>query len=136
LIWRAFKAAGHDLKALMDEDIRKNPSLYPRVGNKPDPHIDFRRVPNQAVFFKRHAESLPTRIAPGNMRVMRDWQPGDIVVFRNPDHIALLSDKRNGEGVPHLIHNQGPWATEGDDFMRWHERGIVARFRWTAKEPD
>jgi len=130
LIWRAFKIAGHDLKTLIDDDIRKNPALYPRVGNKPDPNIDFRRVPNQIAYFKRHAKNLSTKIAPGDMDVMKDWLPGDIVAFRNPDHIAILSDKRNDAFIPYLIHNQGPWATEGDDFMFWHERGIVARFRW------
>ena len=129
LIWRAFKVAGFNLKAMIDEDIRKSPDSYHRV-NKPDPNIDFRRVPNQAVYFKRHAENLSIKIAPGNKKLMEGWLPGDIVVFRNPDHIAILSDKRNDDFIPYLIHNQGPWATEGDDFMAWHRRGIVARFRW------
>ena len=130
LIWRAFKVAGYDLKTLIDQDISKNPTLYPRVKNKPDPNIDFRRVPNQTVYLKRHAKSLSINIAPGDMSVMKDWLPGDIVVFRNPDHIAILSDKRNKDFIPYLIHNHGPWATEADDFMLWHKRGIVARFRW------
>ena len=130
LIWRAFKIAGYDLKTLIDNDIRKTPTLYPSVGNKPDPNIDFRRAPNQTTYLKRYAKNLSTKIAPGDMNVMEDWLPGDIVVFRNPNHIAILSDKRNNDFIPYLIHNQGPWATEGDDFMLWHERGIVARFRW------
>ncbi len=129
LIWRAFRHAGYDLKKLIDADIRKAPAAYPRA-RKPDPNIDFRRVPNQTVFFKRHAQSLSTAIKPGNAENMRLWQPGDIVVFAGPDHIAILSDKRNDEGVPLLLHNQGPWATEDDDFTAWAKGGIVAHFRF------
>lgn len=126
LIWRALIFAGYDLKRAMDADIRKNKPAYPRVG-KPDPNIDFRRVPNQAAFFRRHATTLTTRMDGANLAA---WQPGDIVVFTNPDHIAILSDKRNEDGIPLLLHNQGPFATEGDDFMAWYERGIVAHFRF------
>lgn len=126
LIWRSFSFAGYDLKTAMDADIRKNRSAYPRVG-KPEPNIDFRRVPNQTAFFRRHAQSLTTRIDPEHRAT---WQPGDIVVFANPDHIAILSDKRNDTGFPLLLHNQGPFATEGDDFMAWYTAGIVAHFRF------
>ncbi|MCC8193635.1 MAG: DUF1287 domain-containing protein [Deltaproteobacteria bacterium] len=126
LVWRALKVAGYDLKKNMDADIRNNKAAYPRVG-KPDPNIDFRRVPNQTAFFRRHAQKLTTRIDAGSIAA---WQPGDIAVFANPDHIAILSDKRNAEGFPLLLHNQGPFATEGDDFMAWYARGIVAHFRF------
>lgn len=129
LVWRAFKDSGVDLKALIDADIRRNKSAYPRVKGKPDPNIDFRRVPNQTVFFRRHTKVLGTNMTPGDKAVTDTWRPGDIVVFANPDHIAVLSDKRNASGVPYLLHNQGPFATEGDDFMAWYARGIVAHFR-------
>ena len=129
VIWRAFAHTGFDLKKSLDADIAKHPTLYPRA-KKPDPHIDFRRVPNMLVFFKRHATSLSTRIAPHDKHTLVEWQGGDIVVFANPDHIAVLSDKRNSEGIPLLLHNQGPWATEGDDFMAGYERGIVAHYRF------
>ena len=115
------------LKRTMDADIRKNRPAYPRAA-KPDPNIDFRRVPNQTVFFRRHAATLTTLIDAANLSA---WQPGDIVVFANPDHIAIVSDKRNEDGIPLLLHNQGPFATEGDDFMAWYARGIVAHFRFT-----
>lgn len=130
VIWRAFKHAGYDLKALMDKDIRANAQAYPRVAGKPDPNIDFRRVPNMTVYFKRHARTLTTAITPGNAESLVHWQGGDIVVFANPDHIGILSDKRNSEGIPLLLHNDGPWACEGDDFMKWYARGIVAHFRF------
>lgn len=128
LIWRAFKHAGYDLKKNMDADIRKNRSAYPRV-TKPDGNIDFRRVPNQTAFFRRHAEAFTNRIDKASLP---SWQAGDIVVFANPDHIAILSDKRNPDGIPLLLHNQGPFASEGDDFIAWYARGIVAHFRFSA----
>ncbi|GHV52907.1 hypothetical protein FACS1894206_02590 [Deltaproteobacteria bacterium] len=129
LVARAFADAGYDLKGMIDADIRKAGSDYPGV-KKPDPHIDYRRVPNQYAFFRRHAKSLTIKILPGDAKNLREWQAGDLVVFKNPDHIAILSDKRNDEGIPLLLHNQGPWATEGDDFMAWHKRGIAAHFRF------
>lgn len=45
LIWAAFQGAGYDLKALIDADIAENPAVYGIV--RPDPNIDFRRVPTQ-----------------------------------------------------------------------------------------
>ncbi len=129
LVWRAFKYAGYNLKTLIDADIRNTPAAYPRA-RKPDSSIDFRRVPNQTAFFKRHAQSLSTRITPGDAKSLNEWRAGDIVVFTNPDHIAILSDRRNSDGIPLLLHNQGPFATEGDDFMPWYKAGIVARFRF------
>lgn len=129
LVWRAFKYAGVDLKKLLDADIRRNKSAYPRIQGKPDPNIDFRRVPNQTAFFRRYAKTLSTKMTPDDTTVTGTWLPGDIVVFANPDHIAIISDKRNASGVPYLLHNQGPFATEGDDFMAWYACGIVAHFR-------
>lgn len=130
LVWRAFRAAGIDLKARMDADIKANPSAYPRVGGRPDPNIDFRRVPNQSAFFRRHALTLDTSFKPGDPKIMADWRAGDLVVFKSPDHIAIVSDKKNRKGVPLLLHNDGPWASEGDDFEKWARRGIVAHYRW------
>ncbi|UQZ91218.1 DUF1287 domain-containing protein [Deltaproteobacteria bacterium Smac51] len=133
VIWRAFKHAGYDLKKMIDSDIRANGKSYPRVGGKPDPHIDFRRVPNQKVFFSRYGHSLTTDIIPGDPASLAQWQPGDLVTFTGPDHIAILSDKRNREGVPLLLHNQGPFASEGDDFMYWYGRGVTGHYRFPKK---
>lgn len=130
VIWRAFRDAGYDLKGMVDKDIRANPRAYPRVAGRPDPNIDFRRVPNLNVFFARQAQKLTREIIPENAENLALWQGGDIVVFKNPDHIAILSDRRNGLGIPLLLHNDGPFASEGDDFMDWYERGIVAHYRF------
>lgn len=131
MVWRAFRHAGVELKDLIDADIKSNPRAYPRVAGKPDRNIDFRRVPNQSSYFKRHAKSLPTLMDTGRPESLSTWQPGDIVVFANPDHIGIISDRKNRKGIPFLIHNDGPWPSEADDFMKWYERGIVAHYRWS-----
>jgi uncharacterized protein YijF (DUF1287 family) len=129
VIWAALRQAGHDLKQAMTDDIRANRHRYKRIV-RPDSNIDFRRVPNQIVYFKRHGKALTTTLKPGDRENLALWQPGDIVTFANPDHVAILSDRRNREGVPYLLHNQGPWAEEGDDFMPWYKRGITGHFRF------
>ncbi|MDL2307231.1 DUF1287 domain-containing protein [Desulfovibrio sp. OttesenSCG-928-C06] len=132
VIWAALANAGYDLKAAVSKDIRANRSLYRRVST-PDSNIDFRRVPNLIVYFKRHGKSLGKTIKPGDAESLAQWQPGDIVTFQNPDHVAVLSDKRNSDGLPYLLHNQGPWASEGDDFEYWQKKGITGHFRFPAE---
>lgn len=99
VIWRAFKEAGYNLKDMVDEDIKNNVEKYPRVAGKPDPNIDFRRVPNLKVYFERNSISLTT-----DLNKIEEWQAGDIVVF-GTSHIGIISDKRNKKGIPYLIHN-------------------------------
>lgn len=101
VIWRALKNAGYILKDMIDEDIKNNVDKYPRVNGKPDPNIDFRRVPNLKVYFERNQISLTT-----DLNKIEEWQPGDIVVF-GKSHIGIISDKRNKKGVPFLLHNGG-----------------------------
>lgn len=130
VIWQAFKAAGYDLKGMVDEDIRKNLRSYPRVNGRPDPNIDFRRVKNLNVFFQRHATVLTTEVKPGDPENLKEWQPGDIVVFGTPvDHIAIVSDRRRPDGVPLLLHNAGPHATEADCLLSWSSP-IIGHYRF------
>jgi uncharacterized protein len=133
VIWRAFSSAGYDLKKLMDRDIVRHLTDYPRVEGKPDPNIDFRRVPNMLAFFRKHARSLPLEVRPGDETSLTEWQGGDIVVFGAPhEHIALVSDVRRRDGVPYLIHNSSPHPAEQDALLLWHEHAskIVGHFRW------
>lgn len=134
LIWRALQHAGYDLKKLMDADIKRAPAAYPRA-KKPDPNIDFRRVPNYISFFKRHAQKLTLEIIPENKANLSLWQAGDIVTFSNPDHIVMLSDKRNSSGVPYILHNPGPVPVESDTFMDWYRNKscITGHFRFPPK---
>ncbi len=90
---------GIDLKALIDKDIENNIDEYQRVRGNPDPNIDFRRVPNQLTYFNRHAENLTT-----NLEEIEEWMPGDIVVFGD-NHIGVVSDVRNSNGIPFIIHS-------------------------------
>lgn len=129
VIWRGFKEAGIPLKDLIDQDISKNVSLYKRVSEKPDPNIDFRRVPNQDVFFKRHCESLTTELRSYDAENLKEWQPGDIVVFTEGyEHIAIISDKRGIDGIPYVLHNTRPHASEAK--LSWFRKPIHAHYRW------
>lgn len=132
VVWRAFKEAGYNLKDMVDKDIRSNVNLYPRVSGKPDANIDFRRVPNLKVFFDRKFKKLILEIIPNNIENLSEWQGGDIVVFGKPtDHIAIVSDKRNKEGVPYIIHNSGPYTQEVDVLLHWKDNisPIIGHYR-------
>lgn len=94
------RAAGYDLPALVDADKRAAPDQY--FGVPPDQNIDYRRVPNLAVYFSRHATALTTDTAE-----IDQWQGGDIVIFGD-NHIGIVSDRRNWDGVPYLIHHAHP----------------------------
>ncbi len=129
VIWRGFKAAGINLKDLIDEDIKNNTKLYPRVEGKPEPNIDFRRVPNQDVFFSRHCISLTTEVKARDEENLKQWQPGDIVVFlKGYEHIGIISDKRDKNGIPYVIHNTKPHATTIK--LSWFTEPIHGHYRW------
>ena len=98
----AFRAAGYDLKALIDADMAAHPENYVRITENFDPNINFRRVRTQSCFFLHHAASLT--IDPYDYK---EWQPGDIVVTGNIDasmaHICLVSTRRAEDGVPYVL---------------------------------
>ncbi|WP_078380614.1 DUF1287 domain-containing protein [Sutcliffiella halmapala] len=130
VVWRAFIGANIVLKDLMDADILDNTKLYPRVAGSPDPNIDFRRVPNQDVFFQRFADSLPTELIIGDVNNLKQWQPGDIVVFLEGDfdHVGIVSDKRAKDGTPYLLHNTYPFAAEVK--LSSFKSPITGHYRW------
>lgn len=129
VIWRAFKNAGYNLKDMVDEDIKNNINLYPRVGGRPDPSIDFRRVPNLKVFFERYAVSLTL-----DTSEIEQWQPGDIVTY-GEKHIAIVSERRNKNGIPYIIHNGGQPMREEDALTRTRQK-ISGHFRFDASKLD
>ena len=96
----ALKASGYDLQELVYEDIKIDPKAYGI--EKIDKAIDFRRVINLNVYFKRNHITLTT-----DLKEIDAWQGGDIVVF--PSHIGIISDKRNKKGIPFLIHHSNPY---------------------------
>lgn len=129
VIWRSIKHAGYDLKELVDEDIQNNLDAYPRVDGNPDPNIDFRRVPNLQVYFERNTEVLTTDINDTS-----EWMPGDIVVFSD-SHIAIVSDKRNKQGIPFIIHNADQYRREDDSLKLWDmTKGVSGHYRFNLNK--
>ena len=58
VIWRGFKGINVTIKDLIDKDIKENMAEYKGINGKPDSNIDFRRVINQDVFFKKNCIML------------------------------------------------------------------------------
>ena len=127
VIWRAFQNAGYNLKEMVDNDIKNNVEKYPETNETPDPNIDFRRVTNLKVFFDRNTINLSTDI-----NEIEEWNPGDIVIFgENYSHIGIISDKRNKDGIPYLIHNAGQFKREEDTLERWaNNKTITGHYRF------
>lgn len=107
------RAAGYDLRDLVDADIRVRPDAY-ADGDAPDPNIDYRRVRNLRVYFSQVATSLTTDT--GDVGA---WQPGDIVLYA--DHIGIVSDRRDADGLPYLIHHASP-------FQLRYEEDVLASY--------
>lgn len=125
VIWRAFKEAGYNLKDMIDLDIETYPQDYPHI-EAADKNIDFRRVPNQHIFFKKYAQELTL-----DKNDIASWQPGDIVIFNNNDHVGIVSDKRTKEGITYIYHNGGQ--------LKRHENylensTIIGHFRFDANK--
>jgi uncharacterized protein len=126
VVIRAVRVCGTDLQKTVHEDMKANFSAYPKTWgmNRTDRSIDHRRVLNLAVFFKRRGLSLPITKNPA------DYLPGDLVtctVAGKLPHIVIVSDRKNTDGVPLIIHNIGQGAREED---RLFEFPINGHFRW------
>lgn len=127
VIWRAFKNAGYDLRKMVDADIASRPNEYRHIKTR-DSNIDFRRVENLRIYFKNYAVSLTT-----NTSETAEWQAGDIIIFNNSTHIGIVSDKRNKQGIPYIIHNAGQPNREEDYLKR---ASVTEHFRFDASEID
>ena len=129
VIWQAFRAAGYDLKAMLDADVEAHPEWYAAI-EWPEPDIDFRRVANLDDFFAHHALSLTC-----SLDEPAEWQPGDVVVFADRQHIAICSDHRRIDGIPWIIHhgNEEEGAVEVNAMNRYP---VWAHYRWLPAEDD
>ena len=116
----SLKNAGYDLMELVNEDIQNHMELYDI--DKIDKNIDFRRVKNLYVFFKRNAISLTL-----DVRDIKKWQGGDIVVFQK--HIGIVSDKRNKNGVSFVIHHSNPYQRNYEEDILEYRNDIIGHFR-------
>ncbi len=117
VVEQALRKNGYDLKAKIDEDMTKYPKRYPTTN---DPNINFRRVANVKIFLDNYAIKLNTKTDKENII---EWQGGDIVTYDQIPgslwHIAIVSDKKNSEGIPLLIHNYGIGVIENDYLTKW-----------------
>lgn len=116
----ALRYAGYDLMALIEADIQANPNDYNI--EEPDIHIDFRRVRNLKVYFAHAALSLTTDVS-----AIEEWQGGDIVIFQN--HIGIVSNRRNRNGVPYVIHHNGPWQKTYEQDILEDRDDIAGHYR-------
>ena len=116
----ALKNAGYDLQALVDADIREHPQWYDI--RQPDANIDFRRVRNLKVFFAHHAVVLTTDVSR-----TEEWQGGDLVIFEK--HIGIVSDRRNRDGVPYVIHHNSPWQSAYEQDILEKRTDLVGHYR-------
>ena len=107
------KGAGYDLMNLVNEHIKTNRNLYDI--DVIDKNIDFRRVQNLKVYLDNNAIALTNDI-----NKIKEWQGGDIVVFKN--HIGIVSDKRNKKGIPFIIHHANP-------YQRYYEEDILEKVK-------
>ncbi|WP_243394538.1 DUF1287 domain-containing protein [Bifidobacterium parmae] len=129
LVWRAFKAAGYDLKAMVDADVAADPASYAAVAPNPDPNIDFRRTGVLDVFFSKYGEKLTL-----DPKDYAQWQGGDIVVFQNVKHIGVISDKRDADGTAFVLHNMGQRQRENDYLAFRTHMTVTGHYRFDASK--
>lgn len=127
VVIRALRTAfSADLQKLVHEDMAAHFSAYPKTWGlkKPDKNIDHRRVLNLQKYFERSGFKLPVTQNAAN------YQPGDLVTCTVPPnlpHIMIVSDKRNAEGRPLVIHNIGRGAQEEDCLFTYP---LTGHYRW------
>lgn len=115
--------SGYDIMMLLNEDVKQNRDAYSI--DIVDKNIDFRRVQNLNVYFKRHAQSLTVDI-----HEFEAWQGGDIVVFKR--HIGIISDVRNKQGIPYVLHLANPYQIRTEeDILEKSSSEIIAHYRMT-----
>lgn len=121
VVAQGLKAAGYDLMELVYDDIKAHPSDY--AADAGDKNIAFRRVRNLLVYFRRTATELTT-----DLEQIGEWQGGDIIIF--PGHIGVISDKRNKNGTPLMIHHGSENQHDYEqDILELKKDEIVAHFR-------
>ncbi len=114
------KGAGYDLMNLVNEHIKTNRNLYDI--DVIDKNIDFRRVQNLKVYLGNNAIALTNDI-----NKIKEWQGGDIVVFKN--HIGIVSDKRNKKGISFIIHHANPYQRYYEEDILEYHNDIIGHYR-------
>lgn len=116
----SLKDAGYDLMELVYNHVKENRELYDI--DTIDKNIDFRRVVNLDVYFKNTAIVLTN-----DVNKIEEWQGGDIVVFKK--HIGIVSDKRNKNGVPFIIHHANPYQVHYEEDILEQRDDIIGHYR-------
>lgn len=113
---------GYDLRTLVNEDVLARRDAYDI--EKVDIDIDFRRARNLKIYLDENAISLTT-----DLSKIEEWQGGDIVVFKG--HIGVVSDKRDADGVPYLLHHANIFQTEYEEpgGLQRLEKDILGHYR-------
>ena len=131
VVVRSYRALGIDLQKLVHEDMSTHFNHYPskRIWGlkKADRNIDHRRVPNLQTFFSRYGQSLEISHEQNN------YHAGDLVTWRlanNRPHIGIVSDQKNENGRPMIIHNIGAGPKQ-DDVLFAYE--ITGHYRYQPK---
>ena len=114
------KGAGYDLMELVNEDIKNNRNNYNI--DTIDKNIDFRRVQNLEIYFENNSISLTTDVYD-----IENWQGGDIVIFAN--HIGIVSNNRNKNGVTFIIHHANPFQKSYEEDILESRDDIIGHYR-------
>lgn len=107
VIVRAVRNAGIDLQKALHEDIRKAPRAYPMIKGTGNASIDQRRVGTLLPYFKRHWEAHTAKLDDASDPL----RPGDVIFMdtfpsrSGPDHIGIISDRVDAQGLPLVINN-------------------------------
>lgn len=130
VVVRALLDNNYNLKEKIDLDMKDYPEMYV---NEYDSNINFRRVLNMLTYFNRFEESLTTSLS---IDSLDKWQAGDIIIYdKIPDglwHTGIISNKKNRDGLPLLIHNHGRGTVENDLISIW-PAPIIGHFRIILK---
>ncbi len=138
IIARAFREAGFDLKELVHEDIKENFDQYPlrEIWGQTvsDPNIDYRRIQNLEIFFRRNARSLDISFDFSSSSKLNQWLPGDVIFFDMDrdgytDNVGIISDNTTRDGVPKVIYNYiDPGYTVEKNILK--EKIITGHYRF------
>jgi uncharacterized protein YijF (DUF1287 family) len=138
IVARALLEAGFNLRDLVYDDISNNFDQYSikEIWGRSfcDPNIDYRRIQNLEIFFKRNAKDLGVFFNALDEDNLNSWLPGDLVFFDMDgegfsDSTGIISDNTTRSGVPKIIYNYiDPGYTVERDILK--EEVVTGHYRF------
>lgn len=130
VIWRAYRDMGIDFHATFQKDVERHPLLY--EGDL-DSNINYRRVKRLQMYFSRTAKILTNSIIPNDLVNLKEWQPGDIVIFdvlpsNHLWHVGIIADSRRDDGIPYMLDNHGDGVGITITLLDWPTK-VIGHFR-------